>query len=158
MAKSDPETSAVKEQLAEALAQVDSLQAAVADAEARAATHSDRIAALQGELDAARADSERLDTRLRESALKYREARLAASPHIPPELVTGEEQEEIDEQLAAAEHVVSQMRERVEKERRQESPPVPAGSPVRRAPDYSQLPSGEKIKLGLQQLAERETG
>jgi uncharacterized protein YbcC (UPF0753/DUF2309 family) len=72
--------------------------------------------------------------------------------------VTSEEFEEIDEQLAAAEHVVSQMRERVEKERRQESPPVPAGSPVRRAPDYSQLPTGEKIKLGLQQLAERETG
>jgi chromosome segregation ATPase len=156
MAKSDPETSALKEQLAEALAQVDSLQAAVADAEARAATHGDRIAALQGELDTVRADSERLTTRLRESALKYREARLAASSHIPPELVTGEELEEIDEQLAAAERVVSQMRERVEKERRQESPPVPAGSPVRRAPDYSQLPPGEKIKLGLQQLAERE--
>lgn len=158
MAKSDPETSALKEQLAEALAQADSLQAAVADAEARAATHSDRIATLQGELDAARADSDRLGTRLRESALKYREARLAASPHIPPELVTGEELEEIDEQFAAAERVVSQMRERVEKERRQESPPIPAGSPVRRAPDYSELPPGEKIKLGLQQLAERETG
>jgi len=158
MAKSDPETSALKEQLVEALAQVDSLQAAVADAEARAATHGDRIAALQGELDTVRADSERLSTRLRESALKYREARLAASSHIPPELVTGEELEEIDEQLAAAEQVVSQMRERVEKERRQESPPIPAGSPVRRAPDYSQLPPGEKIKLGLQQLAEREAG
>jgi len=158
MAKSDPDTSALKEQLAEALAQVDSLQAAVADAEARAATHGDRIAALQGELDTVHADSERLSTRLRESALKYREARLAASSHIPPELVTGEELEEIDEQLAAAEQVVSQMRERVEKERRQESPPVPAGSPVRRAPDYSQLPPGEKIKLGLQQLAEREAG
>ncbi len=158
MAKSDPETSALKEQLAEALAQVDSLQAAVADAEARAATHSDRIAALQGELDTVRADRETLSTRLRESALKYREARLAASSHIPPELVTGQELEEIDEQLAAAELVVSQMRERVEKERRQESPPVPAGSPVRRAPDYSQLPPGEKIKLGLQQLAEREAG
>lgn len=158
MAKSDPETSALKEQLAEALAEVDSLQAAVADAEARAATHSDRMAALQGELDTARADSERLSTRLRESAIKYREARLAASPHIPPELVTGEELEEIDEQLVAAERVVSQMRERVEKERRQESAPVPAGSPVRRPPDYSQLPPGEKIKLGLQQLAERETG
>jgi len=158
MAKSDPEMSALKEQLAEALAQVESLQAAVADAEARAATHSDRIAALQGELDAARADRERLATRLRESALKYREVRLAASPHVPPELVTSEELEEIDEQVAAAERVVSQMRERVEKERRQESPPVPAGSPVRRAPDYSQLPSGEKIKLGLQQLTERETG
>ena len=158
MAKSDPETFALKEQLAEALAQVDSLQAAVADAEARAATHNDRITALQGELEAARADSERLGARLRESALKYREARLAASPDIPPELVTSEELEEIDEQLAAAEQVVSEMRERVEKERRRESPPVPAGSPVRRAPDYSQLPPGEKIKLGLQQLAERQTG
>jgi len=158
MAKSDPETSALNEQLSEALAQVDSLQAAVADAEARAATNSDRIAALQDELDAAHADSERLGTRLRESALKYREARLAASPHVPPELVTGEEIEEIDEQLAAAERVVSQMRERVEKERRQGSAAVPAGSPVRRAPDYSQLPPGEKIKVGLQQLAEREAG
>lgn len=157
MAKSDPEASALKEQLGEALAQVDSLQAAVADAEARAATHSDRIAALQGELDTTRADGERLGTRVRESALKYREARLAASPHIPPELVTGEELEEIDEQFAAAERVVSEMRERVEKERRQGSTPVPAGSPVRRAPDYSELPSGEKIKVGLQQLAERET-
>jgi predicted nucleic acid-binding Zn-ribbon protein len=158
MAKPDPETTALKEQLAEALAQVDSLQAAVADAEARAATHSDRIAALQGELEAARAEGERLGSRLRESALRYREARLAASPHIPPELVTGEELGEIDEQLAAAERVVTEMRERVEKERRQGSPPVPAGSPVRRAPDYSQLPPGEKIKLGLQQIAERETG
>ena len=158
MAKTDPEATALKEQLSEALAQVDSLQAAVADAEARAATHNDRIATLQDELDAARADSERLDARLKESALKYRTARLAASPKIPPELVTGEELEEIDEQITAAEQVVSQMRERVEKERRQESPPVPAGSPVCRAPDYSQLPSGEKIKLGLQQLAEQETG
>ncbi len=157
MAKPDPETSTLTEQLAEALAQVDSLQVAVADSEARAATHGDRIAALQDEVETARADSERLSARLRESALKYREARLAACPHIPPELVTGEEPEEIDEQVAAAERVVSQMRERVEKERRQESPPVPAGSPVRRAPDYSQLPAGEKIKVGLQQLAERQT-
>lgn len=158
MAKSEPEMSALKEQLAEALAQVDSLQAAVADAEARAASHSERIASLQGDVDTARADSERLTARLRESALRYREARLAAAPHIPPELVPGEGLEEIDEQLAAAERVVSDMRERVAKERRQESPPVPAGSPVRRAPDYSQLPPGEKIKLGLQQLAEREGG
>ncbi len=35
MAKADPETSALKEQLADAQAQIDSLQAAVADAEAR---------------------------------------------------------------------------------------------------------------------------
>src|SRR3972149_5672806 len=154
MAKIDPETSALKEQLADALAQVDSLQAAAAGA----ATHSDRVATLQSELEPARSESERLDARLRESAIKYREARLAASPHIPAHLVSGEEVAEIDEQLVAAERVVSEMRERMEKERRRESPAVPAGSPVRRAPDYTDLPAGEKIKLGLQQLTEREGG
>ena len=157
MAKPDPEATALKEQLADAMAQIDSLQAAVADAEARAATHSDRLAALQTELDTARSDSERLSARLRDSSVKYREARLAASPDIPADLVTGDDVEVIDEQLAAAERVVSEMRERMESERRRETPPVPAGSPVRRAPDYSGLPATEKIKLGLQQM-DREAG
>ena len=152
MAKVDPETSALKEQLTDALAEIDSLQAAVADAEARAATEADRVASAQSEQEAARAESERLGARLRETALKYREARLTAAPHIPADLVTGEEMEEIDEQLTAAERVVSEMQVRMEKERRQESPPIPAGSPVRRTPDYSGLPAAEKIKLGLQHL------
>ena len=154
MAKVDPETSALKEQLTDALAEIDSLQAAVADAEARAATEADRVASVQSEQEAVRAESERLSARLRETALKYREARLTAAPHIPADLVTGEEMEEIDEQLTAAERVVSEMQERMEKERRQESPPIPAGSPVRRAPDYSGLPAAEKIKLGLQHLSD----
>ncbi len=158
MAKVDPETSALREQLADALAQVDSLQTAVADAEARASTNGDRVASLQSELETAHSEGERLDTRLRESAIKYREARLAAAPHIPADLVPGEALEEIDEQLASAERVVSEMRERMEKERRRESPPVPAGAPVRRAPDFSGLPSTEKIKLGLEQMSGREAG
>ncbi len=155
MAKVDLETSALTEQLADALTQIDSLQTAAADAEARAATQGDRVAALQGELEAARSEGERLSAHLRESALKYREARLAAAPHIPADLVRGEAIEKIEEELEAAERVVSEMRERMEKERRQESPPIPAGSPVRRAPDYSDLPPTEKIKLGLQQMSER---
>ena len=80
MAKVDPETSALKEQLTDALAQIDSLQTAVADAEARAATEADRVASAQSEQEAARAESERLSARLRETALKYREARLTAAP------------------------------------------------------------------------------
>src|SRR3970040_305912 len=54
MAKADPETSALKEQLADALSQMDSLQAAAADAEARAETGRERLTALQGELATAR--------------------------------------------------------------------------------------------------------
>ncbi len=149
MAKSDPEVSELKEQLTDALAQVESLQSAVADAEARAATEADQRAGLAQELEATRSESEQLSARLRDAALRYREARLEAAPHIPSELVTGEEMEEIDEQLAAAEQVASRMREEMEKGRQSRS--VPAGAPVRRSPDYSQLPAGEKIRLGLQE-------
>jgi len=154
MAKLDPETAALKEQLADALSQIDALQSAAADAEARATSAAERLAALQGERDAARADAERLSARLREASLRYRDARLAAAPHIPADLVRGEEMEQIEEELAAAERVVTEMRERMEREKRQESPAVPAGSPVRRAPDFSGLPSAEKIKLGLKQRSD----
>ena len=156
MAKADPETSALKEELADALAQMDSLQTAVADAEARAATGSDRLSALQGELETVRSENERLGARLRESAIKYRDARLAATPEIPAGLVTAEEMEEIEGQLAAAERVVSEMREKMERHRRRETPPVPAGSPIRRAPDFSGLPPAEKIRVGLQESSRRE--
>jgi chromosome segregation ATPase len=153
MAKTDPESSALKEQLADALAQVDSLQSAVADAEARAETSRERVSALQSEIETARGENERLGARLRESAVKYRDARLAAAPEIPADLVTGEELEEIEGQLAAAERVVSEMREKMERERRRETPPVPAGAPVRRTPDFSALPPAEKIRVGLEQAS-----
>src|SRR3989337_2607754 len=113
---------------------MDSLQAAVADAEARAATGQERLAALQGEMETERSENERLAPGLRESAIKYRDARLAATPEIPSDLVTGEELEEIEGQLAAAERVVSEMRGKMERERRGETPPVPAAAPVRGAP------------------------
>ena len=156
MAKPDPETSALKEQLADAVAQIDSLQAGVADAEARAATGRERLSALQSELEATREENQRLASGLRESAIKYRDARLAASPEIPSDLVTAEEMGEIEGQLAAAERVVGEMREKMERERRRETPAVPAGAPVRRAPDFSGLPPAEKIRVGLQESSRRE--
>jgi len=156
MAKPDPETSALKEQLADALAQIDSLQSGVADAEARAATGRERLSALQSELEAAREENQRLASGLRESAIKYRDARLAASPEIPSDLVTAEEMGEIEGQLAAAERVVGEMREKMERERRRETPAVPAGAPIRRAPDFSGLPPAEKIRVGLEDTSRRE--
>lgn len=154
MTKVDPEVAALKEQVADAQAQIDSLQAAVADAEARAASQSDRLAVLQSEAESARSEGERLTALLQESAIKYREARLAASPEIPAELVTAEDVAEIDEQFADAERLVAEMRERVEKEQRREAPAVPAGAPVRRSPDLSGLPASEKIRMGLERKAD----
>ena len=54
----------------------------------------------------------------------------------------------------AAENVVCQLRDRLRQEDRGSR--VPIGAPRRRAPDLSGLPAVEKIKLGLQQLGERE--
>lgn len=174
MAKNDPEIAALSEQLADAQAQIESLQAQAADAEARAATargelgeaqqrlsemeeavqsanaelvvRDERLVALQEELDGTRSG-------LRESALKYREARLAAAPHVPADLVPGETLSDIDEQFEAAERVVSQLRDKLQEET--QASRVPVGSPLRRPPDLSGLSPQEKIKLGLQQQGQR---
>jgi hypothetical protein len=87
--------------------------------------------------------------------VKYREAKLAAAPEVPPDLVPASETlAEIDEGFEAAQRVVSQLRERMAEER--QSARVPVGSPVRRAPDLSALSPSEKIRMGLRDLAERE--
>lgn len=90
---------------------------------------------------------------LREAALKYREARLASVPQIPPDLVPGETVEEIDQQLEAAQQVVAQLRDKLRQET--QGSRVPMGAPPRRSLDLSALSPTEKIKLGLERLAER---
>jgi chromosome segregation ATPase len=166
---------ATDERLAEAQAQVESLQSAAADAEARAATAAAELKTLKREHSAVRAQlsdaeaareavegelaqtrSELSDTRsrLREAAGKYREARLSASPEVPHDLVPPlESLEEIDREFEAAQRIVGQLREKMEREAREQSQSarVPLGAPARRAPDLSSLSTSDKIKLGLQQ-------
>jgi hypothetical protein len=93
---------------------------------------------------------EALRGQLREAVLRYREARLAASPHVPPELVSGESIEEVDERFREAERIVSQLRRRLEEEA--QSRPFPLGAPPRRPPDLSALSPLEKIRRGLRRL------
>jgi len=176
MTKRTSEESEVEERAAEAQARIEALEAAAADAEARAATaveeltatreaHSDLEAQLaealqargtaEGELTRARLDAEETRSRLAEAAAKYREAKLASAPEIPQELVPATESlSEIDETFEAAQRVVGQLRERIEDEG--QSARVPVGSPSRRPADLSALSASEKIRVGLQQLSERE--
>ncbi|HXG42139.1 MAG TPA: hypothetical protein VNL95_05370 [Dehalococcoidia bacterium] len=160
---------ALADELAEARRELEALQGQVADAEARAAHHrqqvallqrqleearqlasqrEEEVARLQGELAQARDEAEALRRQLREAALRYREARLAARPELPPELVTGETLEEIEQQLQQAEGIVARLRERMEEQAQGER--FPAGAPPRRAPDLSSLSPLEKIRHGLQ--------
>jgi hypothetical protein len=127
----------------------------------------ERIAALEGELAAARSESEsisaeasdlraQLDTaraQMLEAALKYREARLSAAPDVPEELVPeSPDIAEIDTRFEAAQRIVRQVRENAQQDAR--TARVPAGAPTRRAPDPSSLSPTEKIRLGLERLAE----
>jgi chromosome segregation ATPase len=173
------DTSELEDQIAEARAQIETLQTTAADAEARAATaraelkaateareelrsqlaetEADRNAAL-GRVAQLESDGEGLRGQLREAALKYREARFAAAPDVPadlvPELATIEE---IDREFEAAARVVGQLREKLEKEAAEQkrTTRVPAGAPARRQADVSSLSASEKIRLGLQRLEER---
>ena len=172
---------AMEEEMADARAQIEALQSAAADAEARAATVESQLAeardkgsaleseaagvraelseaqaereAAQAQATAAQAEAEGMRARLSELTLKYREARLAAAPHIPADLVPGGSVGEIDEQMEAAQRVVSELQDRLQSESR--SARVPVGSPPRRAPDLAGLSAAEKIKLGLQERGRR---
>ncbi len=110
----------------------------------------------EGELARTRSEAGETRTHLAEAAVKYRKAKLASAPEIPRELVPAVERlTEIDEAFEAARLVAAQLRERIEEER--QSARVPVGSPTRRGPaDLSALSASEKIRLGLQQLSERE--
>jgi DNA repair exonuclease SbcCD ATPase subunit len=162
MAVAEREEEALAEELAEARRELEALQGQVADAEARAAHYRQQAALLQQQLEEARQEAARrqeelaqardeaeaLRQQLRQAALRYREARLAARPELPPELVTGETLEEIDQQLQQAEGIVARLRERMAEEAQGQR--FPAGAPPRRAPDLSALSPLEKIRQGLQ--------
>ncbi len=176
MTKQAMDDGELDDRLADAQAQIESLQAAAADAAARAATARKELTAakeasssaeallaeaasareaVEGELSRMRSEVEEARSRLAESAVKYREAKLASAPEIPQDLVPAAETlAEIDEGFEAARRVVGRLRERMQEER--QSARVPVGSPSRRAPDLSSLSASEKIRLGLQQLSERE--
>lgn len=161
----DADIREMEDRLAEAQAQIEALQASAADAEARAATARAELAeaaqarkAAQAELDALREELSAAHGRLRETALKYREARLASAPDIPGELVPESDSvEEIEREFEAAQEIVGRVRERVEREVREQARQarVPAGSPARRAQDLSGLSPAEKIRLGLEQRSAR---
>ncbi len=176
MTKQAMDDGELDDRLADAQAQIESLQAAAADAEARAATAREELTDAKGarssveallaesaaareaaedELSGMRSEVEEARSRLVEAAVKYREAKLASAPEIPQDLVPAAETlAEIDAGFEAAQRVVGQLRERMREERQPAR--VPVGSPARRAPDLSSLSPSEKIRLGLQQLTERE--
>ncbi|MEX2247936.1 MAG: hypothetical protein WEC75_14780 [Dehalococcoidia bacterium] len=157
----EAELAELQEQLAAARADVERLQSATADAEARAQTALDEASELRERLrasdEATAAASEReasLEARLDESAsrvqaaaVRYREAVLRAEPGLPDELIAGVTVEEVDASLEAARAVVGRVRTQLEE--RAQAGRVPVGAPARSEPDASAMTPEQKIRYGL---------
>jgi DNA repair exonuclease SbcCD ATPase subunit len=159
---------ALQDELADARAEVDRLQTIAADREARAAHLEEtlaqlrqeqsqlsaslgeaqaQVAARDEELAGLRQEAEALQASLKAAASKYRDVLLAGRPDVPPDLVSGETVEEVDQQLDAALRMVAQLRSHLESQA--QALRVPTGAPARRAADLSALSPGEKIAYGL---------
>lgn len=175
----DNETTELEEQLVEARAQIEQLQASAADAEARAATARAEIKSsseaqehlraelaeataacdeARGELSGMQQRMDGMQAQLREAASKYRAARLSSAPDVPHDLVPELDTiEDIDREFESAQRVVGQLREKIEREavEQHRSARIPAGAPPRRQQDVSSLPASEKIRIGIQQRDER---
>jgi len=146
---SEDELSALQEQLAEARAENERLQATAADREARALHLDELNGQLREQLAAAQAEKDDLHARLQAAVGKYREVLLAAAPEVVQEMVAGESIEEVDAAMERARQTVLHVRERLESQTL--AGRVPTGSPPRTAPDLSALSPMEKIRLGLGQ-------
>jgi hypothetical protein len=158
------ETDVEEQPVDEMAVRIEALEAFGAEAEARHEAVAARAAALESELAEARAAAateaaelraqlEASRARAREAAVKYREARLASAPEVPAELVPeSDDIAETEERFEAARRLVSEVQERLraEAEAQARQARVPAGSPVRRAPDLSSLSAAEKIRMGLE--------
>jgi chromosome segregation ATPase len=166
----DEEITALQDELAEAQTEVDRLQTITADREARAAHLEETLAQLREEqsqlsaslreaqaqlaardeeLAALRQEVEALQASLKAAASKYRDALLASKPEVPPDLVSGETVEEVDQQLEVGLRMIAQLRSHLESQA--QALRVPTGAPARRTPDLSALSPAEKIVHGLSQ-------
>jgi chromosome segregation ATPase len=165
----DEEVVLLEEQLAVAHADVERLQARLADYEARDSRHDSEVKQLSTQLRESEHDMALVRSQLalhleetehlreaisqaeaqsREALQRYRDALLQREPQLPAELVTGETVSELEAAVERARQTVAQVRQHLEQQA--QALRVPAGAPARGSPDPSELSAGEKIRLGLQ--------
>ena len=92
-------------------------------------------------------DMNRLGEQLNQAVSSYKSLVIETNPEIPPELITDDTIESIDDSLARARDLVSQVRQGLEAESIRTR--IPAGAPVRTPPDFSALSAREKIQYAI---------
>ena len=158
----DEEVVLLEEQLAAAQADIERLQARLADSEALAVQRAEEAASLQrqltdheealgrrgSEVDELRNALAGAEAEARFAAHSYRGLVLQRDPELPPDLIAGDSIAEVDASVQRVRETVAQVRQHLEQQA--QAARVPSGAPVRSAADVSALTPGEKIRLGLQ--------
>lgn len=84
---------------------------------------------------------------LSQAVASYRELVVTANPEIPPELITGDSVDSVDESLQSARALVEKVKQGIEEETSRTR--VPAGAPQRAPVDLSVLSPREKIEYAI---------
>ena len=140
----------LREELVGARAEAERLAEQLADCEARSQEMAEGLEVLRREVEAARREANEARTaaaeQSRQVAARYRAVLQQVAPDVPPDLIQGESVEDLDRSLSAVRDVVARVREQVQA---QAAARIPAGSPVRGAPDLGSLSPAEKIRIGI---------
>jgi hypothetical protein len=142
LAESEAKATSREADAAELRRQLSALEGSLAERDAAIATHTARLVETEALLEQKR-DASRSD------AARYRDLILRHEPELPADLVAGDTIDAVELSLVQARQTVAQVRQHLEQQA--QALRVPAGAPVRAAPDLSSLSSAEKIRLGLQQ-------
>jgi len=121
-------------------ATIDELQEALASRDTE-------IAGLKQTITEAEEKLTQINDSLAQTVASYRELVAAAHPEIPPELITGDSVESIDESLRNAQALVDKVKQGIEAEVSKTR--VPAGAPQRMPLDLSVLSPREKIEYAI---------
>ncbi len=155
------ELAALQEQLADARAEAERLQADAANAAARAeqalaetaglrgelAAQSEAVAATAAEASALRAQLDEAAERQRAAAERYRDLVVRTEPALPADLIAGDSIDAVDASVEAARSMVGRVRAHIESQA--QAGRVPAGAPPRSGPDLRGMTAEQKIRYGL---------
>ena len=119
----------------------------IGELEEALASRDTEIAGLKQTITEAEEKLTQINDSLSQAVASYRELVVAAHPEIPPELITGDSVESIDESLRNAQALVDKVKQGIEAEASKTR--VPAGAPQRTPLDLSVLSPREKIEYAI---------
>ena len=119
----------------------------IGELEEALASRDTEIAGLKQTITEAEEKLTQINDSLSQAVASYRELVVAAHPEIPPELITGDSVESIDESLRNAQALVDKVKQGIEAEASKAR--VPAGAPQRTPLDLSVLSPREKIEYAI---------